>query len=226
MQEREALAEFEKAAGDRQSQLGQAIALLNLQPKTEGNLDRADSLLRQVEEGKADDLFGVMALYYRARIAQIHRSEPNLPEAKRLYEELIARDPKHPFAQIAVVKLAMIRINEAPAQTDRAALLHEISKTGSGLTYPPAIRDFHLALADAFGDWQLSDAESLDHLLAAFRSGALSGNILATTLVRIGEISRLQGQSSQAREFYSRLLEEFPRDSRSFTVRKRMGELP
>lgn len=224
MREGAAVAQFERHS-DRESQLGLAISLLNVQPKTESNLARAEALLREVERGNADDLAGITALYYRARLEQIHRLEPNGEKAARLFEELIARHAEHPFAQVAVVKLALLRLY-SQARPDRRRVLQEVALSGANLTFPPAIRDFHLVLADACARWEVSDAESLAHLLAAYRSGALSGKMVGDVCVRIAELSRLQGQNAQAAEFYQKFLAAFPRDLRSFTVRRRLEGLP
>lgn len=223
MRETAAAAQFEKQT-DRESQLGLAISLLNIQPKTEANLERAEALLRKVELENADDMVGITALYFRARLEQIHRLQPDSAKAVSLYEELIAKHPEHPFAQIAVVKLALLRLYSSAA--DRKAMLAEVAATGANLTFPPAIRDFHLLLADLYARWEVSDAESLAHLLAAYRSGALTGKTVGDVFVRIAELSRLQGETAQASEFYRKFLERFPRDLRSFTVRQRLEENP
>lgn len=218
-----ALGAFRAAPVSRDSRLGEAVALLNLQPKTEANLDRAAALLEDLgREGDSDDP-GIAALYYRARLAQIHRARPNLEEATRLYRELVARHPMHPLGQLAAVKLAMLSVWRP--NVDPKVALAEAEGLGTRLSDPVALRDFHLALANAYALGEVSEAKSLDHLLAAHRTGEVSGKVAADVLVRIGELCRLSGKKAQAAEFYSAFLRQFPRDARAFTVRLRLKEV-
>lgn len=224
LREREALAGFEQAGDDPLAKLGTAVALINLQPKTEANLDRAQAILEQLED--RPDLPGVLAGYFLARLPQVHRRQKQPDEAVRRYQKLLAEHPEHPFGQLALVQIALIKIRSAKEDADRASLLQELSASGRELTFPPAVRDFHLALADAYADWRISEKESLGHLLTAYESGAVTGNVLATLLVRIGEISRKQGDFAQARIFYQKFLDNFSQEIRAYAVRQRMEELP
>lgn len=210
----EAHREFAAAAESREVLLGRAVTLLNVPPVTPGNLERA---ARWLESLRGDDEVGIAATYFLARLEQVHRMPPNPERALRLYEELYHRHPQHPLAQMGWVKAAIWRVYEPG--TDFAAL----ERSGEGLTDPQAVRDFHLAMADAAGRLRLPAEKQLEHLLAVDRVGVAKRKTAGDVWVRIAELAREAGQMELAREYARRFLAEFPNDQRAHLVRERLG---
>ena len=95
-----------KSGGEsRESRFGTAVTLLNVQPKTAGNVERAYRLLREIREENLTDHYGISAQYFLGRIDQIHRSSPDRESARRHFTVLIERHHEHPLGQLAVVKI-------------------------------------------------------------------------------------------------------------------------
>jgi hypothetical protein len=65
----------------------------------------------------------------------------------------------------------------------------------------------------------------LPHLLVAEKLNRMDAVARADLLVQIAELSREAGQIAQAREFYAKLLHEFPRDQRHTMVQQRLAAL-
>lgn len=216
-------------AADRETRFGQAVTLINLQPKTEANLDRAAEILRSLAAPSAapatDDL-ALSARYFLGRIAQVHRRPPNLAEAKRIYRELAELDTRHPLAQRAVVHLALIELFEPGLPVATVRELHEsFARRADRLTDPAAIRDFNLVLGDAAIRFELGDAIALRHLAAADQAGIARSTTQADTLLRIAELARRIGDSGTATAYYRRFLDENRRDPRRLTVMDRLAAL-
>lgn len=211
---------------DRATRFGEAVTLINLQPKTDSNLDRAASVFDGLIAENPADTFGVGARYYLARIAQFHRTTPDTAEALRHYRELAALDSPHPFAQRAVVQLAMLELFEPGIERDEvAARFERCAKLGDTLSDAAARRDFNLVMGDAALRFALGDALALDHLLAADRAGIARATTQRDLWIRIAELGRRAGRDDVAIAYYQRFLENFLRDSRRRMVLERLEPL-
>ncbi len=105
----DAHAAFEKAykkTGSQESAYGLALSLLNLQPKTNGNLEAAQELLEGLAADGETDAAMINARYFLARIDQVHRKEVDPDAAVEAYRRLLEDYPEHPLAEKAVPKLA------------------------------------------------------------------------------------------------------------------------
>ena len=226
----EAYAGFQRvrAADDadaREADFGLALMLLNKQPKTEANIQQAADLLTEVGAGGDDDL-SVLAAYYRARVEQVHRFDPDAAAAIALYNSLIESHPGHPIAEVAISKRAVLEIyDDSPLEAKRARL-ERLAALAPTLRYPPARRDLHLLLADSYARLFQDDQNTLAALLAADADGIERPKNRSDVWVRIGELARLTGQPELARRYYEKFLESFRRDNRTFTVRQRLEALP
>lgn len=216
----------ELPAGDRQARFGEAVTLINLQPKTDANLDRASALLSAIVATGATDDLGVSSRYFLARIAQVHRSNPDSAAALALFRELAALDSPHLLAQRAVVQVALLELFDplVPAAEIRAR--HDrLAARGSTLADPAILRDFHLVMGDAAIRFNLGDEVALDHLLAADRAGIARAITQRDTWIRIAGLARRAGRTRVAVAYYERFLENFPRDSRRLMVREIIASL-
>ncbi|MFH1496829.1 MAG: hypothetical protein ABII82_03290 [Verrucomicrobiota bacterium] len=213
-------------AGDREARFGEAVTLLNLQPKTDGNLDRAAALFADIAANNPDDDLGVSARYFTARIAQVHRFTPDLNAALAGYRELAALDSPHPLAQRAVVQLALSELFDPGLSIDDVrSRFQQLAARGERLTVPPVRRDFHLVMGDAALRFKLGHDVALAHLLAADRAGITRAITRRDTWLRIANLARLTGQDDIAADYYGRFLEKFPRDSRGLMVREHLASL-
>lgn len=212
----DAYRQFEKAGTHREAQLGLAVTLVNVQPKTSANIERAAAILEVL---RGNDELGITATYYLARLEQVHRFTPDPGKALERYDQLYREHPGHPLAQMGVVKAALLRlyITRLPFE--------EVEATGVKLSDPDAVRDFHLVLADAAGRLGLSDEQALKHLLAAEQAGLAKRKTAGDVWIRIGELARLSGKRDLAARYYGKFLEDFPNDQRAFLVRERSTAL-
>jgi tetratricopeptide (TPR) repeat protein len=208
--------QFEKAGTNREAQFGLAVTLVNVQPKTSANIERAATVLEGL---RGNDELGITATYYLARLEQAHRFTPDPEKALALYDQLYREQPVHPLAQMGVVKAALLRLYVTRLPFE------EVETTGANLSDPDAVRDFHLVLADAAGRLGLSDEQALNHLLAAEQAGLSKRKTVGDAWVRIGELARLTGKRDLATQYYGKFLKDFPNDQRAFLVRERLASL-
>lgn len=211
---------------NRTARFGEAVTLINLQPKTRSNLDRAETLFSIVAARDGDDELGVSARYYLARIAQFHRPSPDLPEALRIYHQLAASESRAALAQRALVQIALIELFEPGVpKSEVAARFDRLALRGKALTEPSARRDFNLVMGDAALRFELGDTVALDHLLAADETGLARPITQRDTWVRIAELARRAARDEIAITYYRRFLDTFLRDSRNTMVNRRLNAL-
>jgi len=222
---REAHETFAAAADSRDVRFARAMTLLNVQPKTRGNIDEAASALQALAAEDSRDDIGVAAKYFLGRIEEAHRYEPDVQRALEIYTELIREHPEHYYGQMALVKWGVLRLYDPAGDAGRRAVLDELRAVGKRLTHRDAQRAFHMMLADAICRFELSDALALEHLLAAARLGAATRMAEADLYVRVGELARIEGKTDLAAEYYRRMLERFPRDTRAYMIRQRLRDL-
>ena len=227
----EANAEFQKLAAkgsgsSREVRFGEAITLLGVNPKTEAQIDQAAAMLDELAEAEPADQFSIPALYYRARIEQLHKFEPDLDAAVGFYEEVRRRAPTHPLADLSLVKLAIIQLvaeSDEELVRKRVPEFQELSKT---LASAPARRDLNLILAEV-NESRLGDKEAaLENMLEAQRCGIARNAMLATALVRTAELASAVGRTELARANYEQFIANFPREARLKLVKDRLAELP
>lgn len=211
---------------DREARFGEAVTLINLQPKTDGNLDRATALFSAIAATGADDHLGLSSRYFLARIPHVHRASQDLPAALAMYRELAALDSPHPLAQRALVQLALLELFEPRLPVERAReRFDRLAARGAALTDPPSIRDFHLVMGDAALRLNLGDGIALGHLLAADRAGIARAITQRDSWVRIAGLASRCGRHDIAADYYNRFLQTFPRDTRRLMIRERLAAL-
>lgn len=213
----------------REAQLGAALNLLQMQPRTEAKVAQAAEQLAALVAADPDDQTGISALYFLARIEHIARYTPDLEAAARHYRRLIETHPRHPLAGQAIVKLAIITLYapdaaRTPAET-RAHYDAFDARTGRLPTLATQ-RDLHLVLGDAALRLRLGDDLALRHYLAALQAGILRPPLRADTLIKTGELARDLRQTDLARVQLQTFLDEFPRDTRRLAVGDTLATLP
>lgn len=226
----DAYAKFTAAHGrkdgdSREIDYGLAVSLLNLQPKTSSNIDRAAQLFTQITAANPDDELGIASLYFLARLEQVHRSTPDVPKALALYGHLVDRHPEHLLAQLAVTKIAILKLYNSPLNSNKRKALAEIEKLAPLLKDPLARANFDYIVGTACIRFKLGDQKAMDYLIEADRIGIPVEILASHALVRIGNLATRLGQRDVAIAYFERFVQEFPRDIRNFTVRQKLVEL-
>lgn len=209
----------------REARLGEAVTLLNLQPRTARNIERAALLLDEIIGADAGDELGISSRYLRARLEEVHRSEVRPGEAARHYLELTQTGGSHPLAQQAAVRLSLLQLyplDETDTPPERVAAAEAL---GAGLTDLAAIRDHALLVGQACLYYQLPLGQARRHLERALAAGILNPSIRADLLVTLGEIGRELGDTPSAERAYRAYLRENPQGDRTSAVKRRLAEL-
>lgn len=209
----------------REARLGEAVTLLNLQPRTSRNIDRAALLLDAIANEVPNDELGISARYLRARLEEMHRPEVQPAEAARRYGELIRTGGTHALAQQAAVRLSLLRLYPLDEASTPAERVETAEALGAGLADPAAIRDHALLVGQACLYYDLPLWRAQKHLERALAAGVLNPTNRADLLVTLGEIARELGDAPRAERAYRAYLQENPRGDRSSAVRRRLTEL-
>lgn len=221
----EAKLAFEQSPASANASFGLALTLINLQPKTEANLDRAAALLQEVAASPADQELALAARFYLGRIAQVHRRKPDPAAAQRLYRALMDEHPASFWAQLAGVKWVTLQIYTAGPATERAARLGELEAMAGFFTLPQFAKDYHNIMANAYEALAISDAKAFEHLAACWRIGIARGIDQGDFLARLGTLAERLGRADEARRFYSEFLARFQRDERRYLIEQRLAAL-
>lgn len=215
---------FHSDASDaREARYGEAVTLLNKQPRTEANIERARRLFEQLAGPEGADDFSAAARYYLGRIEQVHRLTPNLPRAKEIYAELMADRPGDMYAQLAGVKLCLL--NLYASGPDRGQRLAAGEQLAGFFTLPEAKRDYHLAMADAYVRYAADDRRLLDHLLAADASTDMTRTARADIYARIVDAATRVGERRLAIDYCHRYLGLRLRAARVSLIEERLRQL-
>ncbi|MBS0632716.1 MAG: hypothetical protein JSS11_12445 [Verrucomicrobia bacterium] len=211
---------------DREARLGEALALLGTQPRTDANIARAGELLAALQAENPGDDPGIAAAYYAARITQLHAPAPDAPAALAAYRALIAAHPNNAYAQLAAPKLAILLLyaNVPPAEWERRAA--EAEALLAHATAPEAVRDLQLILADAYLRLRRDHARALPLLERCLADALpLRSAHLDTVLIAAAESARVLGRKPEAIGYYERYLAEFPRNVKVDEIRRRIADL-
>lgn len=213
----------EPEAGARAARLARGIAWMSIQPTTDDNMRRAEAYFSEVARG--DDELAAKAAYLQARLHHLHFQAPDYAEAARLYEALAAQQPASHWAQLGLVKLALLKLYvldiDSTAGADRLASAQELLRR----IHEPALkRDLHLQIGQAGVVLKQPLRRLLPHLIEADRLGGISGTAKEDLVVQIGELSLRAGLLEQSQEYFERYLKTYPENLRAYAVEKRLME--
>lgn len=225
---RDAYETFERLpAGSRTRDLGLAASLLNHSPVTSGKIAAAEDRLRELIAADGGDDAAMYARLLLARIAHLHRSAP-IAEVEVAYREVIRADPRHPAAQLAAARLALVLLYQRPDLTvarrlEEAAALADVAGAPA---LPEAACAFYRNLALAALFYDVCDDRVLAWLVRADAIGTADLIAAANLRIQLAEVARQLGRRDEALAYYRRFLASIlPTDNRYLTARERMQEL-
>ncbi len=209
----------------REARFGRAVALLDLQPVTPGQVEEARGMLTALADGGTDDP-AAGARFFLGRIcAASSRRARRRGGGLGQFRQLIGEFENSVWAQSALSRLALLELYELNPTRSPAARLAGAEQLLAHAHTPAAQSEVHYAIAEAIFFYRLPAAGALPHLLAAERLGRLDWTTRMEVLVQIAELSRLAGDRQQAAQFYRTFLKENPREMRGYIVRERLAEM-
>lgn len=225
---RDAYETFERApAGSRARELGLAASYLNHPPVTSGKIAAVETRLRALIAADGADDAGLYARLLLARIAHLHREAP-LPEVETLYREVIRADPRHPAAQVAASRLALVLLYQRPdlKVPQRLAAAAALADVAGAPALPEAACAYFRNLAGAALFYEVCDERVLAWLQRADAIGTADPIAAASLRIQLAEVARQLGRREEAVDYYRRFLASIlPTDNRYLTARERMQEL-
>lgn len=208
------------AYAPRETQLAEGVAWMSLQPATDDNMAKAERILARLAEG--DDAIAAQAGYLQGRLWQLHYLQPDYAKAAGFYAKLAERQPQSHWAQLGLVKLAMLKLYVLPEKGDRIAAAEAILQR---VHERDLQRDLHLQIGQAGVVLKQPIPRFLSHLVAADEIGGVSGTAREDLIVQIGELSFRAGLKAQAKTYFERYLREYPDNVRAYAVRERLAEI-
>jgi tetratricopeptide (TPR) repeat protein len=208
-------------SADREAALARATVMLDVQPTTEDRL--RETLAQLLELARGDDEVALAAGYLAGRVCQVHFFAPDYARAAEIYEGLAQKNPKSRWAQLALVKLAVLKLYALPEPAEPASRVAIAESYLPRVTEPDLRRDLQLAIGRARLFHGLDGF--LPHLVAAAEGGEVRGLPLADLQIQIGELSRRAGAFDQAETFFRKFLAENEVDGRVYAVRQRLAQI-
>lgn len=204
----------------RTAALARGAALMSLQPETDDNMRQAAAVFAQLATG--DDEVAAQAAYLEARLYQIHFLQPDYAKAAARFTALAERSPQSHWAQLGLVKLAMLKLYVLPTDAGPEGRLAAAEAILQRIDDPALQRDLHLQIGQAGVVLKLPPRRFLPHLVAADRIGGITGTAREDLVIQIGELSLRAGELEQSRAYFERYLKEYPDNLRAYAVRKRL----
>ncbi|TVR49570.1 MAG: hypothetical protein EA425_12010 [Puniceicoccaceae bacterium] len=221
---RDALPPGADEATIRTHRFARAVTLLNVQPRTQANLQQSEQILLDLKEpGTPEDEITVAALYYLGRIDSWYRSDRNLRRSLDWYRQAMDYWPDHDYAQQAALRWISLHLFFGSGDTHTR--LTEAEQMRSFFQTTSALRDYHFMMASAWTHLETDGERILHHSKATLAHGLARENSRKAALLHVAEWSRELGDPHTALLYYRQFLEEFPQDNRAYMVERRIEEL-
>ena len=208
-----------------ETKFGFAVNLINRQPKTRANIDRAHILLGEIAEAAPDSDFGIASRYFLGRIAHLHLHPARIDESIEHFRYLVEHHPRHFWGQAAASKYGFLLLYRQIPPEERERSFRELELLAVNLPSPYLRSNFHFMLGTEAVRFDFLPERALFHFVEADRAGLIKGRARTDGLLRVGELARRLGERELAARYYRRYLSEFRRDPPRDFVRARLQEL-
>jgi tetratricopeptide (TPR) repeat protein len=212
------------AVDERERQFGEAVTLLNIQPRKQENIARARTMLEALAGGQPPDALGNLARFFAARICEVHQDPPDREKAAALYRQVLEARSGNPVVELAAARLVLIEAAAAGNRDERLQRLAGMEPLAALLITPQGRREFHTRLGSAYlaeGDL----APGIAHLVRADKEGFTWPQAEGNTWLAIAEAARLKGDAPLAAAYYRKFLGKYQRDVRCYTAAQRLKEI-
>lgn len=205
----------------RAIRLGRALTLLNSNPKTPGNVEKAAAMLEELQREDSRDEAGIVAAYSLARITQWHRMPNDPASALRQFEALAQEHPTHFLGQLSLVKALVIRLYEPVDAVEKIRRLEGAEAIQTQLSDKRVRAEYHQCMAIAGTRFEMAPRWRLRHLVGAIESGVLRPKERKDFALASAETARICGERETALRYYGLFLELAQRDERRDYVSRR-----
>lgn len=212
-----------RLSGDREAAFAEAVVRMDAQPRTEAGLKEVAARLTELARG--DDEIAEASAYLIGRLYQAQFFTPDYARAAQQYEQLAEQHPHSYWAQVGLVKLALLKLYMLPEPAGPAARVAAAEALLPRLTIPDLRRDAHIVIGRASLFHEQPMEGVLAHLVEADRIGGLSDLKRAELQIQIGELSLRVGHWEQARVYFQRFVDENEVDGRVHTVKVKLQEI-
>ncbi|MEO6875807.1 MAG: hypothetical protein ABI222_13395 [Opitutaceae bacterium] len=207
----------------REARFAEAVVRMDSQPVTDAGLKQVEVQLTGLARGS--DEVAQASAYLIGRLYQAHYFTPDYARAALEYEQLAVKYPTSYWAQLGLVKLALLKLYLLPEPATPEARIAEAEALLPRVTVPELQRDLHLVLGRSQLFFAQPMAGVLAHLIAADRIGGLTLLKRGELQLQIGELSRREGRWEQARVYFQRFQDENEIDGRLSNVKLKLAEI-
>lgn len=215
--------------GNYRMHLGYALALLNVNPRTEENINKAESVLLSIRKKDPNSEAGIAALYFLGRIASMYSGHTDIPKACAFYRTLIEENPGHFWSQMAASKYVMLQLYEPVPAAEKKRRFDEIEGLKVDWSQATLESQFHAALGFAAMRFSLGDEKAYRHFLRVIeteeRFGRYQSRFQEDVLIALAEFARKTGRNEVALHYYREMLRVAPNDRRNTMVKDRIRNL-
>jgi len=217
-----ALSQGEEAAASR---LGEGVTLLTIQPRTQGNLARSQSIFEELIAKNPKDATGLAARLYLARFYEFHVS-PQAPEkAKEIYEGLLTDGLGDPLAELAASRLALIDLYSADSPESLNDAARKLAVHGTKLQTSIGRRELYSNLGLTLNELRGDKTLAMEYLIAAEAEDLPMQQLDAPLLITIAALAEELGDMETAKKYYSLFTSRYKRDTRRYSVLKKLEKL-
>ena len=152
-----------------EAHFGLATNLINRQPKSRANIERARRILEGLLAAEPESDLGIAARYFLGRIAQLHLQEPDIESAIEHFGYLVEHHPDNFWGQVAATKYGFLKLYQVMPIKERTALFIDLEKLADQLTSPYLRSNFHFMLGTAAVRFRMLTERALEHFIQAER---------------------------------------------------------
>ena len=219
----QALAAAPAQSTDEDVRFTRAVLLYYQQQKTPEMYAEGTAIFADLaDNGSTDE---VRARFW-ARAEDMKITGEDSALAVELYGRLWKEYPHLAFGQRALVHLLLRVFYSEESRDELLSRVNELEQAATGITDPIVRSHFHHVAARGYLNLKESEAKALDHLLAVDVATIARREGRGDLYVSIGQLAAEVNRSGIAREYFDLFLQEFPLDTRAYTVRALRDALP